>query len=277
MRHHDRLVVESDVVVGILPGRGGGRGAALDIGVGVVLHCLDQAVAHLGIVDQQLAVIVDQLDVVGVHEGVERLEGIGGFHAHRLPDSIDALAGRLADPRLHLVAPERPVARPVGRNVALLEAGLLQHVVPDLDVHALLLQREAVIGLLLGDVVIEDRGVQRVLHEPALDRLHDVGEILELALVGPFALRLHVVAVGIGDIGHSAGVECRDRLRNHVLDRVLRQFDLDAGLGFEPLDRLDQCVVFGPIKALAPPDRNRFLLRKGGCSGRKQPDRSDRQ
>jgi hypothetical protein len=70
--------------------------------------------------------------------------------------------------------------------------------------HALLLQREAVIGLLLGDVVIEDRRIQRVLHEPILDRLHDVGEVLEPAFVGPLALHLHVVGVGIGNIGHGA-------------------------------------------------------------------------
>ena len=163
--HHDGLVVERDVVVGVLPGRGGGRRAALDVGVGIVLQRVDQAVAHLGVVDQELAVIVDQLDVVGVHEGVERLERVGRFHAHRLADGIDALSGGLADRRLHLVAPERPVTVPVVRDVALLEARLLQHVLPDLDVHALLLQREAVIGLLLGDVVVEFRGFQRVRHE----------------------------------------------------------------------------------------------------------------
>jgi len=94
--------VEGDVVVRILPGRGGGRGAALDIGVGVVLQRLDQVLADLGIVDRELAVVVDQLDVVGVHEGVERLEGVGGFHAHRLADAVDALAGGLTDPRCTL-------------------------------------------------------------------------------------------------------------------------------------------------------------------------------
>ncbi|MET3302300.1 hypothetical protein ABIF53_003315 [Bradyrhizobium japonicum] len=134
-----------------------------------------------------------------------------------------------------------------------------------------------VIGLLLGNVVIEDRRIQRVLHEPILDRLHDIGEVLELALIGPLALRLHVIRVGIGNIGHGAGIERGDRLRNHVLNRVLRQFDLDAGLGFELLDRLDQRVVFGAVEALAPPDRNRLLLRKCGCSGCEQPGRSDRQ
>ena len=186
-------------------------------------------------------------------------------------------AGGLAAGRLHLVAPERPVILPLGRDVALLEAGLLQHVAPDLDVHALLLQREAVIGLLLGDVVIEQRGFQRVRRERRFHRHQDVGEVLELALERPFALRLHVVAVGIGDIGHGAGIQRRHRLRNHVLDGVLRQFDLDAGLGLELLDRLEQRVVLGLVKALAEPDRDRLLLRDRGCGGIKQPDGGDRE
>ncbi len=277
VRHHDRLVVEGDVVVRVLPGGGGGRRAALDVGVGVILQRVDQPVADLGIVDQQLAVIVDQLDVVGVHEGVERLERVGGFHAHRLADAVDALAGRLADRRLHLVAPERPVVLPLGRDVGGLEAGLLQHVAPDLDVHALLLQREAVIGLLLGDVVVEQRCFQRVRCEGVLHRQHDVGEILELALEGPLALRLHVVGVGIGDVGHGAGIQRGDRLRDHVLDRVLRQFDLDAGLGFEFLDRVEQRVVFGFVKSLAPPDRDRLALGERGCRCGEQADRGDRK
>ena len=143
--------------------------------------------------------------------------------------------------------------------------------------HALLLQREAVIGLLLGDVVIELRRFQRVRREPVLDRRHDVREVLELAFIGPLALRLHVIGVGIGDVGHGAGIERGHRLRNHVLDGVLRQLDLDAGLGFEFLDRVEQRVVFGLVEALAPPDRDGLLLRKRGCGDGKQPGRSDRE
>ena len=143
-----------------------------------------------------------------------------------------------------------------------LEAGLLQHVAPDLDVHALLLQREAVIGLLLGDVVVEQGGFQRVRRERVLHRQHDVGEVLELAFERPLALRLHVIGVGIGDIGHGAGIHRRHGLRDHVLDGVLRQLDLDAGLGLELLDGVEQRVVFGLVEALAPPDRDRLLLRQ---------------
>ena len=170
-------------------------------------------------------------------------------------------AGGLADRRLHLVAPERPVILPFGRDVACLEAGLLQHVAPDLDVHALLLQREAVIGLLLGLVVIEIGGLQRVRRERRFHRHQDVGEILELALERPFARRLHVVGVGIGDIRHGAGIQRRHRLRDHVLDGVLRQLDLDAGLVLELLDRGEQRVVLGLVEALAPPDRDLVLRR----------------
>ncbi len=180
--------------------------------------------------------------------------------------------GGLADRRLHLVAPERPVIFPLVRDVALLEAGLLQQVAPDLDVHALLLQRKAVIGLLLGDAVIEISGLERVRREFGFHRHQDVGEILELALIGPFALRLHVVGVGIGDIGHRAGIERRDRLRNHVLDRILRQLDLDAGLRLELLHDVEQRIVFGLVEALAPPDGDGVLgdsrcrNAKGPCS-----------
>jgi hypothetical protein len=102
-------------------------------------------------------------------------------------------------------------------------------------------------------------------------------EVLELAFERPFALRLHVIAVGIGDIGHGAGIQRRYRLRDHVLDRVLRQFDLDAGLGLEFLDRLQKRVVLGFVKALAEPDGDGLLLGQRGCSGVKQPDRSDRE
>ena len=266
VRHHDGLVMEGDVVVRILPGGGGGRRAAPDVGVGVILQRLDQAVAHLGIVDRQLAVVIDQLDVIGVHESVERLERVGRFHAHRLADRVAAGAGGLAIGGLHLVAPERPVIFPFGRDVRDLEAGLLQQVAPDLDVHALLLQRETVVGFLLGDVVIEQRRLERVRRERRFHRHQDIGEILELALERPLALRLHVVAVGIGDIRHRAGIQRGHRLRNHVLNGVLRQFDLDAGLGLELLDGFKQRVVLGFVKTLSPPDRDfLFLSDRGRC------------
>ena len=63
----------------------------------------------------------------------------------------------------------------------------------------------------------------------------------------------------------------------HVLDGVLRQFNLDAGLGFKLLDRLEQRVVFGFVEALAEPDGDGLLLGHRGCGGVKQPDRSDRE
>ena len=72
--HHGRLVVERDVVVGIFPAGRGRRRAASGVDVGVILERADQAGPHLGIVDQELAVVVDQLDVIGVREGEERIE-----------------------------------------------------------------------------------------------------------------------------------------------------------------------------------------------------------
>ena len=215
------------------------------------------------------------MNVIGVHEGIERLQRVRGFHAHRLADAVDALAGGFAARRLHLVAPERPVVLPFGRDVALLETGFLQHVLPDLHMHALLLQRKAVIALLLGHAVLEIGGLERVRRELRFDRHQNVGQILEFAFEGPFASGLHIVGVGIGNIRHGAGIERRHRLRDHVLDRVLRQLDLGAGLLFEFLDDLEQRVVFGLVEALAPPDRNGVL--RDGRMCRQQRCRCDSQ
>ncbi len=135
--------------------------------------------------------------------------------------------------------------------------------------HALLLQREAVIGLLLGLAVVEKRGLQRVGRERRFHRGEDVGEILQLALERPFAGGLHVVAVGIGDVGHGAGIQRGHGFGDHVLDGVLRQLDLDAGLGLEFLDRFQQRVVFGLVEALAPPDGNSVFCHRGTRDGEK--------
>jgi len=59
--------------------------------------------------------------------------------------------------------------------------------------------------------------------------------------------------------GHGAGVERGDGLRDHVLNRVLRQLDLDAGALLELLDRIEQRVVLGLLEALDPPHRELFL------------------
>ncbi|OIQ67345.1 hypothetical protein GALL_510770 [mine drainage metagenome] len=143
--------------------------------------------------------------------------------------------------------------------------------------HALLLHREAVIGPLLGDVVIEVCGLQRVRRERRFHRHQNVREVLKLAFERPFAGRLHVVGVGKGDIGHGAGIQRRHRLGDHVLNGVLRQLDLDIGFRLEFLDRGDQRVVLGPVEALAPPDRYLFLgrrrRRRVKQPGRRQRDR----
>ena len=43
---------------------------------------------------KQLAVVVDELDVISIHEAVEQLEEVHQFHAHRLADGVNALAVR---------------------------------------------------------------------------------------------------------------------------------------------------------------------------------------
>jgi len=76
-----------------------------------------------------------------------------------------------------------------------------------LDVERLLLDREGVVGLLLGLVAVEERGRERDRLEAVLHRRENVGEILELAVERPLAGGLHIVGVAIGDVGNGAGVE----------------------------------------------------------------------
>ena len=188
------------------------RRASLHVEVGIVLECLDQALPHLGIVDQDLARIVDQLDVVGIDPAQERLEGVGRTRCPSGCRCRRRLTGRLRDGRLHLVAPERPIFLPRIGNVVLLEAGLRQHVLPVLDVQGLLLEREGVVGPLAGLAVGEVGRLHGAGREAILHRPDDVGEVLELAVERPFARRLHIVGVGIGDVGRRTGVERCHRL-----------------------------------------------------------------
>ena len=270
--HDDRLIVEGNVVVGILPARRRRRGAALGVDAGVVGHRTDQALLHLGIVDQQLAVVVDQLDVVGVHEGQERVERVARIDAHREAGRIVPRPRFFPVRRLDLIAPERPVLVPGLGNVRFLEARLAQHVDPVLDVHGLLLERERVVRALLGLVVVQIGRLDGVRQEVCLHRREDVGQVLELAIERPLAGNLEVVHVGVRDVGRRAGVERRDGLGDHVLGGVLRELDLDFGLVLELLDRRKEGVVLGLVEALDPPHgegllRQRLAPKCNGAAG----------
>jgi len=140
--------------------------------------------------------------------------------------------------------------------------------------HGLLLQREGVVGLLLGLVVVEKRGLDRVGGEDRLDRLDHVGDVLEPAVERPFARDLEVVDIGIGDVGRRAGIERRDRLRDHVLHGVLRKVDLDAGLLLELLHRFEQRVILRLVEPLDPPD-GELLLGQDLPAGEQQERRRD--
>ena len=144
MRGDGGAVVEGDVVVGVQPVHRGRRRAAALEDVGVGLHRLDHRLLVLGLVEHDLAVLVDDLGVIGVGEGQERIEGVGCCDAHRVADAVDALALG-AHRALDLVAPEVPIAVPGLRDVGFLEARLLQHVLPVGDVHHLLLDREGIV------------------------------------------------------------------------------------------------------------------------------------
>jgi hypothetical protein len=95
----------------------------------------------------------------------------------------------------------------------------------------------------------------------ARDRVDHAADVFQLAVEGPLGGDLEVIDVGIGDVGRAAGVERRHGLRDHVLDRVLRELDLHAlVLRLVLLDRGEQRVVLGLVEALDPPD-GELLLR----------------
>src|SRR6218665_2845279 len=114
------------------------------------------------------------------------------------------LAGLGAGGGLHLLAPERPVVRPRGGDVGRLDPGLVEHVVPVLDMNRLLLERERVVRLLFRLVAVEVRGLYRVGRKALLDRHQHAADVLELAVVGPLAGDLEVERVGVGHIGRIA-------------------------------------------------------------------------
>jgi hypothetical protein len=161
--------------------------------------------------------------------------------------------------RLHLVAPEVPIGFPSGGDIGLLESRLTQHVLPVLDVHRLLLHRKRVIRFLLGLVVVKVGRLDRVFQELVLDRVDDVGDVLQLAIERPFAGHLEIVDVGVGNIGRRAGIEGGHGLGDHVLHGILRQVDLYTGLVLEFLDRREQRVVLGLVESPDPPHRQLFL------------------
>ena len=93
---NDRLVVEGDVVVRVLPAGGRGRDAAIEIRLSIIGQGADEALLHLGIIDEKLPLIVDKLHIIGVHEGEKRVERVARIHSHGSADAVDLLAGRLA-------------------------------------------------------------------------------------------------------------------------------------------------------------------------------------
>src|SRR5207253_602626 len=78
----------------------------------------------------------------------------------------------------------------------------------------------------------------------------------------PLARDLKVVDVSVRHVRRRAGIQCRYGLGNHVLHGVLRKLDPDLGLVLELLDRGEERVVLGLVKAFYPPDGERFLRQR---------------
>ena len=260
MGHHRGFVVKRHVVVRVLPaGRRRWRATAT-INSGVVGHGCDQSLAHVRVVHQQFARVTDQLDVVSIHEGQERKERVAGINAHGLANAKAALTCFLSVCRLDLATPKFPVIFPVGGNICVLEARIAQHVSPVLDVHGLLLDGEGVISAFVFFVVEQKGGFNGVASETRTDRVDHAADVLELAIVGPRSRHLKVVHVSIGHIGWGARVQSRNGLWNHVLNRILRQLDLDIFvLGFEFFDGRIKRVIFSLVKAFDPKNIQFFL------------------
>ena len=184
-----------------------------------------------------------------------------------MADGVDALALG-AQRALDLVAPEVPIAVPALRDVAFLEAGLFQHVLPVGDVHHLLLDGEGVVGLLVGLAVHQQGRRQRLRLNLVLDRRQHVGDVLELALEGPLPGGAEIIGGAEADIGRRAGLNGADRLGDAVLGGVKGEVDLDARRFLEFVDNSEQRIVLALVEAFGEPDRHRLLgERRSGPAG----------
>ena len=119
--------------------------------------------------------------------------------------------------------------------------------------HGLLFDGEGVISAFIFFVVEQERGFNGVASEPRTDRVDHAADVFELAVIGPRSGHLKVVNVGIGHIRRCARVQSRNGFGNHVLNRVLRQLDLDIFvLGLKLFDGRIQSIIFCLVKTLDP-------------------------
>ena len=131
--HHDLLGVESVVVVGVAPAQRPRRHVAFLVGRGDVGERLDHGLLDLGIVEMTLAVRRDDVvAAVGDQEVVEGVVAVGRPVGGRLQAvNVDVALG-LAQLLLHRLE-EVPERVPGLGRVGQLEAGLLDHRVPDVE------------------------------------------------------------------------------------------------------------------------------------------------
>ena len=272
--HEGDLALEVDVVVAVLPVHGAGRDAAVEIGLGVALERLDHALARLRLIDQEIALVVDDLRVERVEEHHVGEHGVRGRRRHRLADAVLlAVAGRLAHRRLRGLAPPVPPLVPGAGHVVEAEAGLLDHALPDVDVLDLLRHRDGVDRALAGLPVEQGHRLHGGRQQVLLDRLDHVRDVREHAVVGPARGVRKVEQEAVGEVRRLAGGQRRQHLTRHVLVGVVDVLDVEARFRLERRNRLVELLVLFRVVALVPPDdqvlRER-LRRDGGQKRRRQ-------
>jgi len=132
-------------------------------------------------------------------------------------------------------------------------------------VHRLALDRHGVIRLALGLVVVEIGRRRGGRQEFVRQRRDDVGDVFQLAFVGPLASDAEVIRRAEANVRRRAGINRTDRFGVAVLGAIQREIDLDSRvLRFVLLDDFVERVILGLVEAFGEPYGDFFLGQSWG-------------
>ena len=272
--HHDLLGMEGVIVVGVAPAQRARRHIAFLVGGGDVGQRLDHRLLHLGIVEMRLAVRRDDVvAAVGDQEVVEGVVSVGRPVGGRLQAvDVDVALG-LAQLLLHRLE-EVPERIPGLGRVGQLEAGLLDHRVPDVERQHAAFDRNVGVAALLGDVVVVLGRQQRRRMEVILLGLDDVCDVKQLVVPGILRHDRLVGDVVEHDVGCVAAGQARDDLLHRRPEGDEAELDLVAARLLVGRHQVLERFVLFLDEALDPQDARRLGL----CIGNERPgDRSRRR
>ena len=266
--HHEQLGVVGVVVVGVIPAQRLRRHVATFVEVGHELDRVDCRLAHLRIVDVNLAVLGDEiLAVVGDHEVIEEIVAVVRPDRRDLQADAECPAHALLAQRVMDRLEEAPAFVPLVRNIFHLEAGLLDQVRPDMERDACLLHRRHIVGALLGGGVVEAGTKQRGFGVFGLLRRNHVAHVFEAVMPG--VLRQdRCRCIMENQIRHITTCEGGDRLLVQRPERHDAEVELVAGELFVVSDRFLQRRVLLSDEALLKPDRRCLRLSLGDIGSR---------